>query len=451
MESKQSEWVRNVSGFVAANPVVVHSPTSLKEIVSLVESRLSAATRLRVVSSGRNWGLGSASSPDDCELLELSGMDAIRSINDELGYAVIEPGVSQAELSMALKGTQWYLNCTASSADTSVLGNIMDRGVGIRHQRTDDLLGLEVVLGDGRAGTIGWWPEGRGGAPNRYGLGPSMLHAFTQANFGIATAAVVQLQPRPEVHEVLTSTIDEVWYADLLTELRSIARQQLSSGVIKVYDPVSTDLYGGQDAVVTTHIGIEGTEGVVRAKREAITQRLQQIGATINTAASVVSDPLSGAVTNLYHGDVSRSEDIVHSALGVSTVDADREGKGWIFSLPFIPFTVADVSNARRIVSSVARRTGLSIGTTVNVLTHDVVDLVIAIRFDRQSQGSAAQAALDSLTSELIAAGYFPYRLDTARNRSDVITSDDIEADLIQRLHAAFDPHGSFASSRYTQ
>ncbi|GGU44204.1 hypothetical protein [Lentzea flava] len=51
------------------------------------------------------------------------------------------------------------LNVTVSAAETSVLGNALDRGSSLRHQRVHDLLGLEVVLPGGELVHVGWWPE----------------------------------------------------------------------------------------------------------------------------------------------------------------------------------------------------------------------------------------------------------------------------------------------------
>ena len=451
MTAPHARWVANVSEYPAREPAAVHRPSTVSDVAGLVAGRPAGSPRLRTVSTGRNWGLGSAATGDeDVCVADLSGLTGIRHIDTELGFAVIEAGVTQAILSEALAETPWYLNCTASSAHTSVLGNIMDRGVGIRHQRTEDLLGLEVVLGDGEVSSIGWWPGKRGKAPNRYGVGPSMLQVFTQANFAIATAAVVQLQPRPEHRAILTFTVDESRYADLLLELRDLVRQQFVSGVVKVYDPVSTDLYGGSKAQVTSHLAVEGTRAVVAAKRAEIESRLGELGATFAERASVEADSLAHAVTNLYGGDVSRSEDIVRAALSAPTKRADAEGTGWIFSLPFVPFTVHDVTQARKIVLDVADQHGLSIGTTVNVLSHNVIDLVVAISFDRRTQSERAHRALEALTDRFVDAGYHPYRLDISRNRSDTVTAD-AEAALLADLHRVIDPHGVFAPSRYTR
>ncbi|MBC8673820.1 FAD-binding protein [Aeromonas hydrophila] len=60
----------------------------------------------------------------------MAGLNNIRDINLEQGYAVIEPGVSQGQLATKLAGEQWMINLTASSAHSSLLGNSLDRGWG---------------------------------------------------------------------------------------------------------------------------------------------------------------------------------------------------------------------------------------------------------------------------------------------------------------------------------
>ncbi|MFD6795233.1 MULTISPECIES: FAD-binding oxidoreductase [Prauserella salsuginis group] len=442
---------RNVSELPAAEPDRIHRPDSVDELVSLVREGCSGAGGFRAVSSGFNWGLGSASGPIPGQhLVDLSALDTVRTIDVERGYAIVEAGVTQAQLCDALTGSGRFLNCTASSPETSVLGNTMDRGVGLRHQRTEDLLGLEIVTAAADVGTVGWWPPGSGLAPNKYGLGPSSVQVFPQSTLGIATAAVVRLLPTPEETSVLTFTAADDSYDALIEVLRGAVRDRLSDAVIKVYDADSSDIYGG-NATVTGHICLDGSADVVSAKRADLAGRLAPIGARVLPEDEFADDPLAGAVARLYRGDVSKSESIVRASLGRSTHEADAAGRGWIFVLPFVPFTAADLGNARGIVREAGTRHGVEVGTTVNVLGHDVVDLVIAIRFDRASANAteAAHRASDEIQRALVDAGYPPYRLDTAHHRSDVAPGTDLNAVVAARLKDALDPTGLFGPSRY--
>jgi FAD binding domain len=167
-------------------------------------SRLGAGP-LHPISTGRNWGLGSREpAQDDVVVLDLSRMAAVREINAAGGWAVIEPGVTQGQLAGLLAGTERMLNVTVSAAATSVIGNALDRGVGLRHQRVNDLAGLEVVLPEGDLVRVGWWPRpDRPTAVYPHGLGPSLLPLFLQSSLGVVTAASIRLLPRPEAMRVV--------------------------------------------------------------------------------------------------------------------------------------------------------------------------------------------------------------------------------------------------------
>lgn len=443
----------NVSELAAAEPAAILRPSSVDDVKMIVRSHgaVRGEGTLRVVSSGFNWGLGSASGPvPDQTLLDLSGLSAIRTVDVERGFAVVEAGVTQQQLCAALAGSGRFLNCTASSPYTSVVGNMMDRGVGLRCQRTEDLFGLEVVTAAGEVGSVGWWPPTSGLAPNRYGLGPSSVQLFPQSTLGIATAGVVRLLPTPEVTTVLTFTVPEAGYDELIETLRGLVRDRLTDAVVKVYDADSSDLYGGLPTI-TGHVSLDGSAAVVAAKQSEVTARLAAIGAGILSDAQLAEDPLAVAVADLYRGDVSRSESIVQASLGAPTHEADELGRGWIFVLPFVPFTVRDLRQARAVVQSIPAEHGVKVGTTVNALGYDVVDLVIAIRFDRTSADAtgAAHHALDLLYRDLTRAGYPPYRLDTSHRRSDVLPDPDLNALIATHLKEALDPAGLLGPSRY--
>lgn len=116
--------LRDVGEFAAREVRAVARPGT-------VEANASRRT-LYPYSTGRNWGLGSRkpSRPTDA-LVDLRRLAAIRELDRVRGFAVIEPGVTQQALARALHDTDWTFNVTGSCADTSVLGNALERGVGI--------------------------------------------------------------------------------------------------------------------------------------------------------------------------------------------------------------------------------------------------------------------------------------------------------------------------------
>src|SRR5690606_6189079 len=165
-------------------------PRRVEDVVVIVAVARECGARIYPVSTGKNWGLGSKQPVSDgCFLVDTSGLDRIRQLDVERGIAVIEPGVTQAQLVDATASTPWVVNLTGSCAATSVLGNALDRGVGNLRQRTDDLLGLEVVTGSGSLIRCGsFWSKRDEAFYYRHGVGPDLVPLFCQSNLGIVTA-----------------------------------------------------------------------------------------------------------------------------------------------------------------------------------------------------------------------------------------------------------------------
>jgi 4-cresol dehydrogenase (hydroxylating) len=68
-------------------------------------------------------------------------MNRILTVDEEFGYAIIEPGVTQASLAAYLHTYHpgLTINFTGSFAHTSIVGNVLERGDG-RYARVHDLL-----------------------------------------------------------------------------------------------------------------------------------------------------------------------------------------------------------------------------------------------------------------------------------------------------------------------
>src|SRR5690242_4470953 len=110
--------------FRSRDIAAVLAPKSVDEVRELIQTH----TYLHPFSTGRNWGLGSREpAQDGVVAFDLGGLDTVRDLDIAAGWAVVEPGVTQAQLAGLLEGTGRMLNITASSAHTSVIGNALDR------------------------------------------------------------------------------------------------------------------------------------------------------------------------------------------------------------------------------------------------------------------------------------------------------------------------------------
>jgi len=455
---------RNVGFYASRSVHAVLRPGTVDDVraVLAIFRRHRPGAALHAVSTGRNWGLGSAEpTTGGVVTLDMGRMGAIRALDRERGWAVVEPGVTQRRLAERLVGSRRMLNVTASSGHTSVIGNALERGVGLRRQRTEDLLGLEVVLADGACVRVGWWPDTSAEfadaptAMDPYGLGPSLLHLFTQSNLAVVTAAVVRLMPRPEAQDVLRLTFPPERLGAAVDTLQRWVAQELVSGVLKVYDAASATNYGGLPGENLALICVSGTRERVAALTGVIRREADASGLFTSAVASS-EEPASRADTVLqvveraYAGDPSRNEDMLAAATGQDADHVDSDGGGWLFFLALVPFDGESMARAAGLVAEIGRETGLPAGTTVNALSSDVIDLVVSLKFAPSEEATArAHRALDLIYERFVQAGFRPYRLDIdhAAWRRRLASPGTLA--LTERLETLLDPDGIIAPGRY--
>jgi len=202
-EFRDPFWHRDWDNYEAA---AVVQPASVEEIQALVRLANEHRVPLWTTSTGRNNGYG-GSSPRvrGSVVVNLRRMNRVLQIDEELGYAVVEPGVRWFDLYEAIQagGHRLMLSC-ADLGWGSVIGNTLDHGATYLPYGVDmaAACGMEVVLADGellRTG-MGAMPRNRSWHTYKRGLGPTLDQLFMQSNFGIVTKMGVWLMPYPETY-----------------------------------------------------------------------------------------------------------------------------------------------------------------------------------------------------------------------------------------------------------
>ncbi|MFC7994100.1 FAD-binding oxidoreductase [Streptomyces pilosus] len=437
-----------------------HTAEEVRRVVELFAAEETTAV-LHAFSTGGNWGLGSREpAQDGAVVLDLSGLDQIRDVDVAGGWAVVEPGVTQARLARLLEGGERMLNVTASSAHTSVVGNALDRGVGLRHQRVEDLTGLEVVLPDGELIRVGWWPDPDRATPvYTHGLGPSLVQLFVQSALGVVTAATVRLLPRPEALRVVRLNFAPDQVEAATAEVRRWVAQGLARGVVKIYNEVAAGAYGGEPGRYLVHVCVDGTPEVVDALSGILT-----VEAVRSRAFTAVSDfdavdpsaahhDVAVRVERAYAGDPDPTDALFEAKTGRPAARLDEEG-GFLFFLPLVPFSGAALARAHELIEQVRVESGIRCGVTFNALGADVVDCVVTMRFARDARdgGEAERAhrALDRLYELFTGEGFIPYRLDIDHTDwAGRLPAGTGARAFARRLKDAVDPHHVIAAGRY--
>lgn len=178
-------------------------PASTSEVAQVVQIASEFKLPVWPYSKGKNWGYGATQGfREGALILLLERMNRIVEVNEELAYAVIEPGVTQKQLNDHLKNHNFklWVDSTDSTTEGSVVGNALERGVGYTPywDHFGHLCGLEVVLAGGEIVRTGAGPENTlTWHTYKWGSGPYIEGLFSQSNFGIVTKAGIWLLPEP--------------------------------------------------------------------------------------------------------------------------------------------------------------------------------------------------------------------------------------------------------------
>lgn len=103
----------------APAPAAVVRARGTEEVVGVARVAARHRVPLYPISRGKNWGFGDACPPTAGQaVLDLSAMDRIVTVDEELGYAVVEPGVTQDQLADHLRATG--SSCPLNTADSPI-------------------------------------------------------------------------------------------------------------------------------------------------------------------------------------------------------------------------------------------------------------------------------------------------------------------------------------------
>ena len=247
-ESAIAEWVTILgeSGVVASGaddfgastigtmrsiPAVL-CPENQEQVAAVLQVAQRWHVGVYPVSTGNNWGYGSANPVEDgCVILDLSRLDRISDFDPELGVVTVEPGVTQGALRDFLDSHEgdYLVPVTGAGPNCSILGNALERGYGIT-PITDHFAAvtkLEAILPDG---TLYRTPLSELGGEEvdglfKWGLGPYLDGLFSQGNFGVVVNITIALAPAPDtVTAFFFSTKDDAKLEALVPTVREVLR-----------------------------------------------------------------------------------------------------------------------------------------------------------------------------------------------------------------------------------
>jgi glycolate oxidase len=184
---------RNVPHGVPAAVVLAKSASDVQEVLRAA-GRHAAAVVCRGAGSGLSGG---ANAVDGGIVLSLERMDSLLDLDPRNLYAVVQPGMINAQLSTAAREFGLYYPPDPASREISTLGGNVATNAGglccVKYGVTrDSVLGLEVVLADG---TI--VQTGRRTLKGVAGYDLTGLFVGSEGTLGVVTSITLRLRPLP--------------------------------------------------------------------------------------------------------------------------------------------------------------------------------------------------------------------------------------------------------------
>ena len=192
-----------------AMPEAVVFPRTTEEVAAV----MALATEHQIPVTARGAGTSVCGAPIPLRrglVVCFSKMDQIIEINTRDRYAIVQPGVVNADLQAALAPFGFfYPPDPGSMAMATIGGNIAQNAGGPRCLKygvtLDYLLGLEAVLADGRVVRYG-----SRNVKDVTGYKMAALFCGSEGTLGMTTEAIVKVVPLPETAATLTVTFNDL-------------------------------------------------------------------------------------------------------------------------------------------------------------------------------------------------------------------------------------------------
>jgi 4-cresol dehydrogenase (hydroxylating) len=486
-------------------------PGSVEEIQEIVRVANEFKIPLYPISTGNNWGYGSANPVRDHNvILDLGRMNRIIEVNEELAYAVIEPGVTQRQLYQYLRDNhiRLWIDPSGAGPNCSILGNTVERGYGITPY-SDHFLsvsGMEVILanGDILRTSFGHYENATATHTFKWGVGPYLDGIFTQSNYGIVTKIGIWLMPNPEHFEACYFNIND---EKLLGPLIDAVRSLLLNGVIRSsvnlvhrnrvltmltqypwtemsgQTPLSESIF--EQLAKQKKVGIwngvgalYGTKSQVKAAKEAIKRAFRGKVSRLTFVSDEklkLLERFQGLFSILLGMNIPEMIKVLKPSYGIlkgipsevslaspywrmkrrppgQDINPAKDNCGLIWFSPVIPMTQQHVQQFRKIADHIFKEHGFECCITLTTVTHRSFDCTLPILYNKDDldETKRASACYEELLNECMKQGYIPYRFGI-QSMAQIAGTKDIFWDVVERLKNALDPNGIISPGRYAR
>lgn len=461
-------------------------PLGTEEVQKIVVLAQKYQVHLYPISTGCNWGLGSAMPKSKRSLvMDLSSMNKVLNFDDTTGIITIQPGVTQGMLRAFLdsKNAHFMSSITGAGPNTSVVGNLLDKGLGITGSSVQYVRAIECVLPDGSVYNDGKNPLCKEviSPAIRVGLGPLLDGLFVQCDFAIITALTIALAHQPKYvstiyikannEEAFSKTI-EVYHAyNAIHGHGHFAPGRWSKNLLT---PDSIDEYSYSTIIASSDKMLH------RSRKKALRRIVKNAGLSmisvddthIRLAQKIFSfspirkrlgklgkfvDLLSMAVsyTQGYPNEQSLQEQYELLQIDIpenKPLELARDGVGFIWYIVLFPATAENLLAFKDLVYNAAKKHNIKTDPRFHVLPYksDTLAGLARALFDLNDPLACkeAHAFYHELLEQGLAKGFVPHRVPIPVMQSLVNTNNPYWA-ILKKIKNVLDPKNIIAPDKF--
>ncbi|MFF3505530.1 FAD-dependent oxidoreductase [Streptomyces sp. NPDC003247] len=454
-------------------------PADTEQVQAVVRIANKYKIPLWVGSQGRNNGYGgSGSVVSGSIIVNLRRMNRVLKVDDELGYVVVEPGVSYFDLYEHVRETGAKVMIDVPDLGWgSVIGNACDHGFGYTKygDHYGAVCGMEVVLPDGeilRTG-MGGLEDTRSWHVYRTGYGPNPEGLFLQSNYGIVTRMGLWVMPRPDAYmncmirierdEQLPALIDAIRPLMVDGTIPNIPSCFNTAGIMTMLGK-RKEFWAGEGPMPEEVLeGVRQKTGLgAWMMRFALYGRDAQVDEAFGHVQAVLADLPGISVTGQKHDPAALDDAGLDQSgqvqAGIPNMDmlpavkfvGDNGGHVGFSSV--VPLTGEDSARIVDLVREQAAANGVDYTATFMITPRSAIHVFLAF-FDRDDEAGTrrAYAMCRGSVPEAAAIGYGEYRAHVSM--MDTVAAQfsfggHAQRRFNERIKDALDPNGILMSGR---
>jgi glycolate oxidase len=417
-----------------ATPDAVVFPSTTDDVVRTVQ--WARENDLAILARGAGTGLSGGSVPvKGGVVIGFSRMKKIVEIDLPNQRAVVQPGVVNLDLSLAVSKSGYYYVPDPSSQKACTIGGNVAENSGGPHTlaygvTTNHVLGLEVVLPDGEVIRTG------GKAPDCPGYDLTGLIVGSEGTLGIVTEVIVKLTRQPEAVRTILGIFNSVDDAsDTVTEITARA---ITPAALEMMDQLSLQAveeatHAGypRDAAAVLLIEVEGLREAIESQSEEIADACRHHSAReVRVAQSEAERQLLWAGRKNAFGAMGRIAKSFYVQDGV------------------IPRT--KIAETLRFIGKVGEKHGLRIANVFHAGDGNLHPLILFDIRDKEQSRRVIEAGAEILSYCVSIGGSITGEHGVGMEKNELMPLLFTENDLtvMGKIKAAFNPDGRLNPSK---